>query len=215
MRAGRIESEVYATGLRNPQELAFNDLGDLFTGDNTSDAGDRARIVFVAQDGETGWTMDYQTLEGTNLRGPWEQERIWEVVTEDNEAFRPDWTLPPLARGAGPSGLAYATGLGLPSEYDDHFFMCDFTGSALKSRIWTFQAVPDGRLPHRAAAHLREGLPEHRRRLRLERPDARVGVGCRMGSHEEERSTRSCIRRASTIRGSRRRDGSPGTAAVR
>ncbi|MEE2894434.1 MAG: HEAT repeat domain-containing protein [Planctomycetota bacterium] len=137
--------EVYATGLRNPQELAFNDLGDLFTGDNTSDAGDRARIVFVAQDGETGWTMDYQTLEGANLRGPWEQERIWEVVTADNEAFRPDWTLPPLAHvGAGPSGLAYATGLGLPSEYDDHFFMCDFTGSAPKSRIWTFQAVPDG-----------------------------------------------------------------------
>ena len=89
--------EVFATGLRNPQELAFNAVGDLFTGDNTSDAGDRARIVFVAERGETGWTMDYQTLEGANLRGPWEQERIWEIVTEENEHFRPDWTLPPLA----------------------------------------------------------------------------------------------------------------------
>ncbi|MCP4836147.1 MAG: hypothetical protein GY895_15440, partial [Phycisphaera sp.] len=87
--------EVFATGLRNPQELAFNARGDLFTGDNTSDAGDRARIVFVAQDGETGWTMEYQTLEGDNLRGPWEQERIWEVETELNKEFRPDWTLPP------------------------------------------------------------------------------------------------------------------------
>ncbi len=137
--------EVFATGLRNPQELAFNDVGDLFTGDNTSDAGDRARIVFVAEHGETGWTMDYQSLEGANLRGPWEQERIWEVVTEENAEFRPDWTLPPLEHvGAGPSGFVYDPGVGLPVEYDDHFFMCDFTGSAARSRIWTFRAVPDG-----------------------------------------------------------------------
>lgn len=137
--------EVYATGLRNPQELAFNDVGDLFTGDNTSDAGDRARIVFVAERGETGWTMDYQSLEGDNLRGPWEQERIWEVVTPENSGYRPDWTLPPLAHvGAGPSGFVYDPGVGLPAEYADHFFMCDFTGSPARSRIWTFQAVPDG-----------------------------------------------------------------------
>lgn len=137
--------EVFATGLRNPQELAFNAVGDLFTGDNTSDAGDRARIVFVAQEGETGWTMDYQTLEGGNLRGPWEQERIWEVVTDANTEYRPDWTLPPIAHvGAGPSGLTYDPGLGLPDAYRDHFFLCDFTGSQTKSRIWTFRPVPEG-----------------------------------------------------------------------
>lgn len=137
--------EVYATGLRNPQELAFNDVGDLFTGDNTSDAGDRARIVYIAEHGETGWTMDYQSLEGANLRGPWEQERIWEVVTPENSEFRPDWTLPPLAHvGAGPSGFAYDPGVGLPEQFKDHFFMCDFTGSKSKSKVWTFQATPDG-----------------------------------------------------------------------
>lgn len=137
--------EVYATGLRNPQEIGFNWRGDLFTGDNTSDAGDRARIVFVAEAGETGWTMDYQSLEGANLRGPWEQERIWEVVTEENAAYRPDWTLPPLAHvGAGPSGFVYDPGLGLPEEFADHFFMCDFTGSQPNSKVWTFRCVPDG-----------------------------------------------------------------------
>ena len=137
--------EVFATGLRNPQEIAFNKVGDLFTGDNTSDSGDRARVVFVAEEGETGWTMDYQTLDGANLRGPWEQERIWEVVTEENVRFRPDWTLPPLAHvGAGPSGLAHHPGLGLPDEYADHFFMCDFTGSAPQSKVWAFKAVPEG-----------------------------------------------------------------------
>ena len=137
--------EVFATGLRNPQEIAFNDVGDLFTGDNTSDAGDRARIVFVAEAGETGWTMDYQSLDGDNLRGPWEQERIWEVVTDENASFRPDWTLPPIAHvGAGPSGFAHYPGLGLPDEYADHFFMCDFTGSRPNSKVWTFRAVSDG-----------------------------------------------------------------------
>ncbi|MAH67067.1 MAG: hypothetical protein CMJ27_11905, partial [Phycisphaerae bacterium] len=137
--------EVFATGLRNPQEIAFNDVGDLFTGDNTSDAGDRARIVFVAEAGETGWTMDYQSLDGDNLRGPWEQERIWEVVTDENASFRPDWTLPPIAHvGAGPSGFAHYPGLGLPDEYADHFFMCDFTGSRPNSKVWTFRPVPDG-----------------------------------------------------------------------
>ena len=137
--------ELFHTGLRNPQELAFNAVGDLFTGDNNSDAGDRARIVFVAQNGETGWAMDYQTLGGSNVRGPWSQEAIWEVESDANRVVRPTWTLPPLAHvGAGPSGFAYYPGLGLPEAFDDHLFMCDFTGGRGSSSIWSFQALPKG-----------------------------------------------------------------------
>jgi len=66
--------EVVATGLRNPQELAFDAFGNLFTGDNNSDSGDRARWVYVLPGADSGWRMAYQYLPD---RGPFNRERIW------------------------------------------------------------------------------------------------------------------------------------------
>ena len=133
--------EVVHVGLRNPQELAFNDFGDLFTGDNNSDAGDQARIVQILPGGETGWRMEYQTLEGRNQRGPWNQEGIWQV----EHPLRPRWASPPITHlGSGPSGLAYHPGTGFRPDLAGSFFMCDFRGDPAASLLWRFRLQPKG-----------------------------------------------------------------------
>ena len=136
--------EVFAYGLRNPQELAFDNDGNLFTGDNNSDSGDQARWVYVVQDGDTGWRMYFQYLDD---RGPWNRERIWYPWQADAEttAVQPASTIPPIANlGNGPSGLAFYPGTGLPARYDNHFFLVDFRGGAANSGIWSFAVEPAG-----------------------------------------------------------------------
>ncbi|RLS56286.1 MAG: glucose dehydrogenase [Planctomycetota bacterium] len=136
--------EVYAFGLRNPQELAFDDYGNLFTGDNNSDSGDKARWVYVVEGGDTGWRMYYQYLPD---RGPWNREHIWHPYRESDEttAVQPASIIPPLLNlGDGPSGLVHYPGTGLPERYRRHFFLADFRGSAANSGVRSFAVEPVG-----------------------------------------------------------------------
>ena len=133
--------EVFHHGLRNPQELAFDKYGNLFTGDNNSDSIDKARLVYCVEGGETGWRMEYQTLGGTNERGPWVQENGWDPHATE----RPAWILPAIdILGSGPSGLVAYPGAGLAKRYDDHFFLCDFRGGATHSNVLSFAVKPEG-----------------------------------------------------------------------
>lgn len=130
--------EVFAYGLRNPQELAFDDYGNLFTGDNNSDSGDKARWVYVVEGGDTGWRMYYQYLDD---RGPWNREKLWHPQHEGQAAY----IIPPIANlGDGPSGLVHYPGVGLPERYKDHFFMCDFRGGPSNSGIRSFAVKSKG-----------------------------------------------------------------------
>lgn len=118
--------EVVHTGLRNPQELAFDELGNLFAADNNCDKGDLSRLVYVVEGGDSGWNMAYQTIPDPYLTGPWHAEKLWHVNAPDQPAY----VVPPVgALGAGPSGFAYYPGVGLPPRYKGHFFLCNYTGN--------------------------------------------------------------------------------------
>jgi len=135
------EIEVFATGLRNPQDLVFDEFGNLFTGDNNSDSGDQARWVYLVEGGDSGWRVGYQFLENPYSRGPFNEEKLWHPQFKGQAAY----IVPPLTNiASGPSGVAYYPGTGLPARYNGHFFLVDFRGAGANSGIHTFNLKPNG-----------------------------------------------------------------------
>jgi len=133
--------EIYHTGLRNPQELVFDNYGNLWTGDNNSDGGDLARLVWLVPGGDSGWHIGWQWIREPNPRGPWNSAKMWEPHFDGQPAHH----LPPIANiGAGPSGFAYYPGTGMPDRYDGYFFLCDFRGDANRSLVHAFTVEPKG-----------------------------------------------------------------------
>ncbi|MFN7732138.1 MAG: PVC-type heme-binding CxxCH protein [Pirellula sp.] len=130
--------ELFAVGLRNPQELAFDDYGNLFTGDNNSDSGDRARWVHVVRGGDSGWRMMYQYIPD---RGPFNRERVWYPYDENSPAY----IVPPIMNlSDGPSGLVCYPGTGLDDSFRNSFFLVDFRGQASNSGIRRIRMEPNG-----------------------------------------------------------------------
>lgn len=125
------ELEMVHKGLRNPQELAFDNYGNLFTGDNDCDNGDRERWVYVVEGGESGWRVGYQHAP-RGRAGAWMSENLWHTP-ESNTA---SYLIPPISYiENGPSGLVHNPGTGFPAEFDDSFFLCHFKGQASVSGI--------------------------------------------------------------------------------
>jgi quinoprotein glucose dehydrogenase len=132
--------EVFATGVRNPQELAFDEWGNLFTGDNNCDHGDKARLVYLVEGSDSGWRVGYQFSE-QNPAGRWNAEKLWHTRWDGQAAY----IMPPIAHIAdGPSGFTYYPGTGMPEQFNGHFFLCDFRGQATGSGIHSFGVKPKG-----------------------------------------------------------------------
>lgn len=133
--------EIFCTGLRNPQELVFDEYGNLFTGENNSDGGDRARWTYLVQGSDSGWRYFYQWLNQPLRRGPWNDEKLWHPYHDGQAAY----IVPPIANLAdGPSGLTYHPGTSTLGGYERHFFLCDFRGDAGYSGIHAFDLKPKG-----------------------------------------------------------------------
>lgn len=125
--------EVVAIGLRNPQELAFDAQGNLFTADNNADGGDKARWTHVVAGADYGWRYGWQHLPKL---GAWNSEALWELEPLNSGRY----ILPPAGHvGHGPGGIAYYPGMGLPAGFEEHFFYADFPGG-----IRFFKVRPKG-----------------------------------------------------------------------
>ncbi len=128
------ELELVCVGLRNPQELAFDQYGNLFTGDNNiskaPDVGETCRWTYVVEGADYGWRIGYQFMP---TGGAWCAEEQWKLEAA--------YQVPHVARlGHGPSGVTYHPGVAaIPDRYRNHFFMCDYPGG-----VYAFEMKPKG-----------------------------------------------------------------------
>lgn len=124
--------EIFCRGLRNPQELAFDNFGNLFTGDNDCDQGDQERWEYLVEGADYGWRVGWQHPPLGKAHNPWLTEKLWVPQFEGQAAY----ILPPIANiPDGPAGLAHYPGTGMALRYDDHFFLCGFKGTSARSAI--------------------------------------------------------------------------------
>lgn len=135
--------EVYCTGLRNPQELAFDHHGNLFTFDNTGDIGDLARFVYALYGTDSGWDMAHQSPHHYVKSLDWgdfhPEKSMWvaEKLFEPYSNAQAPWVYPPASNiTKGPSGITYLTGNSIPSDLTNKFLVTDYQGAANKSKTW-------------------------------------------------------------------------------
>jgi len=141
--------EFVHTGLRNPKEIAFDELGHAVSVDNNSDQGDSARVVHIVDGADSGWEMEHQAMHtfhreiGLEQRpaSRWMNEKLWHLPNADQPAY----LLPPVAHlSSGPSGLAHHPGAGFLADEAGRFLICDYRGAAAGSGIWSFRLEPAG-----------------------------------------------------------------------
>ncbi len=138
--------EVYAAGVRNTHEFAFDQYGNLISVDNDGDhQGERERLVYLINGSETGWRINWQfgkyTDPDNNSYKVWMDERM-HVPHWDGQAA---YFLPPITNFVnGPTGLVYNPGTALDENWYDHFFVAEFRGTPVNSPLHAFTLKPNG-----------------------------------------------------------------------
>lgn len=128
--------EVFARGLRNVQELAFDQFGNIFSIDNDSDRpGEKERFVYIVRHMDAGWRANWQYIQ--DAFNPWMDEKLWEPYQEG----QPSYILPAISLYQdGPAGMTANPGTALNEAWADYFF---HTG-APNGKQYAFQVEPDG-----------------------------------------------------------------------
>lgn len=137
--------EVFAHGLRNTHELAFDDFGNLFSIDNDGDhAGEHERYVHILEGSDSGWRINWQYGKYIQPNEPykvWMDEKLYLPHFPGQAAY----IVPPIALAYdGPAGLKFNPGTALSAQWGNHFFVSYFTGSSANSKIQAFTLKPNG-----------------------------------------------------------------------
>ena len=128
--------EIFAHGLRNPQEIAFDQWGNLFSVDNDGDfKGECERFVYITEQSDTGWRCNWQYRGGGY--NPWMDEKLAVPYWKGQAAYI---TPPLLNYSDGPCGFVYNPGTALGESLRDTFFLTQFPGRKLTA----FQVDPNG-----------------------------------------------------------------------
>ena len=138
--------EIFASGMRNPHEFAFDEYGNLISPDNDGDhPGETERLLYVVDGMDSGWRINWQFGKygdpDNNAYKVWMDESMYKPRWAGEAAY---FTPPIAAWHAGPAGLAYNPGTALGEQWKGYFFNSVFTGSPARSSIQAFKVAPQG-----------------------------------------------------------------------
>lgn len=130
--------EVFATGLRNLQEIAFDDLGNVIGVDNDADQSkERERLVYVTEGSDSGWRCHSQFQK---LNSRWMRENIWQPAGAPDQPL--GFTPPIASYSDGPAGFLHEPGHALDGTLRGHFILDQFPNG--KMDAFTLEPVADG-----------------------------------------------------------------------
>ena len=138
--------EIFATGLRNTHEFAFDPHGNLISSDNDGDhPGESERLVHVVEGSDAGWRSNWQygkyTDPKNNTYKVWMEEKLYKPRWDGQAAY----IIPPIMNyHNGPTGMVYNPGAALGANWQNKFFLVEFVGSPTRSHIWSFGLKPKG-----------------------------------------------------------------------
>jgi len=140
--------ELYTTGNRNPQDLEFDQYGNLYTVDNNRGNGDRSRLCYLVEGGHYGWSSGYENLtqfrralkinerKGPRYDDPWINEGTWRPQFKG----QPQFCIPSLLHiDGGSAGLLFNSGESLGEKYKDSFIF-----TACTRGVYSFRTDRNG-----------------------------------------------------------------------
>ncbi|KIC92584.1 HEAT repeat domain-containing protein [Flavihumibacter sp. ZG627] len=138
--------EIFAAGLRNTHEFAFDEYGNLISEDNDGDhAGEKERLVYIVNGSDAGWRSNWQYGKYNdplnNNYKVWMDEKMYLPRFEGQAAY-----ITPCISNyvSGPAGFVYNPGTAMGPAYKNHFFVAEFVGNAAGSGVHSFTLKPKG-----------------------------------------------------------------------